>query len=129
MAGGKNLMKCLSIRQPWACLVMGPKDVENRSWKTDYRGPLLIHAGLKYDPQGLSRQYIYEHGLFAGRLIKGAIIGRVTLVDCVKGHPSKWAAPDCWNWILADPWLIKPIPYKGRLGLFDVPDVIVEGLR
>jgi hypothetical protein len=38
-------MKCLSIQNPWAPLICaGVKDVENRTWKTDYRGPLLIHT-------------------------------------------------------------------------------------
>ena len=38
-------MRTLSIRQPWAWLIVhGHKDVENREWATDYRGPLLIHA-------------------------------------------------------------------------------------
>ena len=43
-------MKTLSIRNPWAYLIAyGVKDVENRSWKTDYRGELLIHASGKSD--------------------------------------------------------------------------------
>lgn len=38
-------MKALSIRQPWAWLIAnGYKDIENRSWRTNYRGPVLIHA-------------------------------------------------------------------------------------
>lgn len=38
-------MKVLSIRQPWAWLIVnGHKDVENRTWDSYYRGPLLIHA-------------------------------------------------------------------------------------
>jgi hypothetical protein len=38
-------MKTLSIKQPFATLVCaGVKKVENRTWKTDYRGRLLIHA-------------------------------------------------------------------------------------
>lgn len=38
-------MKCLSIRQPYAAFVCsGVKTVENRSWKTDFRGTILIHA-------------------------------------------------------------------------------------
>ena len=38
-------MKALSIRQPWAWLIVcGHKPLENRSWPTPYRGPLLIHA-------------------------------------------------------------------------------------
>ena len=38
-------MKALSIRQPWAWLIVnGHKDIENRSWPTRFRGPVLIHA-------------------------------------------------------------------------------------
>ena len=38
----------LSVRQPWAWLLCeNLKDVENRNWKTNYRGTLYIHAGKK----------------------------------------------------------------------------------
>ncbi|WP_245839042.1 ASCH domain-containing protein [Yersinia kristensenii] len=38
-------MKALSIRQPWAWLIVnGYKDIENRTWNTKCRGPVLIHA-------------------------------------------------------------------------------------
>ena len=38
-------MRVLSVRQPWASLlVRGVKDIENRTWSTTYRGPVLIHA-------------------------------------------------------------------------------------
>jgi hypothetical protein len=41
-------VKALTIRQPWASLVaLGVKTIETRSWSTKYRGPLLIHAGMK----------------------------------------------------------------------------------
>jgi hypothetical protein len=41
-------MKTLTVRQPWASLIVtGAKDVENRSWPTSYRGTLLIHAGVR----------------------------------------------------------------------------------
>jgi hypothetical protein len=40
-------MKIISIRQPWADLIVnGSKNIENRSWPTSYRGPVLIHASL-----------------------------------------------------------------------------------
>lgn len=43
-------MRGLTIRQPWAsCIVEKGKRVENRTWSTDYRGPLLIHAGQGID--------------------------------------------------------------------------------
>ncbi len=42
-------MKALSVRQPFAwAIVHGGKDVENRSWATSYRGPVLIHAGMRW---------------------------------------------------------------------------------
>jgi hypothetical protein len=40
-------MKALSIRQPWAWLIIaGIKDIENRRWATNHRGPILVHAAL-----------------------------------------------------------------------------------
>ena len=46
------MVKALSIRQPWAWLVVhGYKDVENRSWSTGFRGRVLIHAGGILDPE------------------------------------------------------------------------------
>lgn len=48
-----EIPKALSLRQPWAwAVVHGYKDVENRSWSTKHRGPLLIHASKQLDPEG-----------------------------------------------------------------------------
>ena len=128
-------MRCLSIRQPWANLiVMGFKDIENRTWKTKHRGPLLIHAGLTVDKFGkellgrmVQKETITQREadlLKAGP--RGMIIGRVNLVDCVIGHPSMWAAEGCWNWVLAESVMFNTLTvFKGRLGLFDVPDGVV----
>lgn len=42
-------MKALSIKQPWASLIaQGIKDIENRTWKTSYRGRIYIHASGKF---------------------------------------------------------------------------------
>lgn len=39
-------MKALTLYQPWAsAIALGNKRVETRSWRTNYRGPLAIHAG------------------------------------------------------------------------------------
>ncbi len=46
-------MKALSIIQPWASLIAtGIKDVENRTWRTNYRGEFLIHASAKHLKEG-----------------------------------------------------------------------------
>ena len=43
-------MKVLSVKQPWASLLLEyGKDAENRSWTTEYRGPLIIHASQSSD--------------------------------------------------------------------------------
>lgn len=48
-------MKALSIRQPWAWLIVaGYKDIENRSWPTNFRGRVYIHASRKFDEVGLA---------------------------------------------------------------------------
>ncbi len=110
-------MKCLSIRQPWAELICtGVKDIENRSRGIVYRGWVLVHAGLKFDREAGFKKPFSQY-------TRGAIIGRAELIDCVRDHPSKWARPGSWHWVLSNPVLFgKPIPYKGRLGLFEVPE-------
>ncbi|MGE5551497.1 MAG: ASCH domain-containing protein [Bacteroidota bacterium] len=132
-------MRCLSVWQPWAWLIIhgpapgGPKDVENRTWYTNYRGPLLIHAAMKFT----WGEYWTAHNVYRGisnlpreswphwpereELALGCIIGVVDLVDCVQNHPSKWAEPGCWHWLLANPRPVKPFPVRGRQKLFEVP--------
>ena len=116
-------MKCLTVRQPWAhAIIHLGKDVENRSWPTSYRGPLLIHAGSRRDP-ALCRQL----GLNPDDLTYGAVIGIVDVVDCVRNSTSEWAEPDQYHWILENPRpLSGPIPLKGRLGLFEVSADVLE---
>ena len=74
-------MKVLTIKQPWATLIMqGDKRFEFRSWQTKYRGELLIHAGKGIDKEALNRLKKY----LPKELPSGQILGKVTLVDCVK---------------------------------------------
>ena len=59
-------MKVLSVRQPWAWLIVaGHKDIENRKWYTNHRGPLLIHASKAMDPEDfpMQRQWIETCGI------------------------------------------------------------------
>lgn len=118
-------MKTLSIRQPWAQLAVTPgmKDIENRSWRTTYRGRVLVHAPMKLDDRGIpncltAAQQSLIPNLLAwideGFLLR-AIIGSVEIVGCVKGHWSPWAEPDCWNWVLANPVLFDE-PITGVTG-------------
>jgi hypothetical protein len=91
-------MKALSIKQPWASLIAhGIKDIENRTWKTKFRGRIYIHASA---PKKFNIQLTDEQTLAAAPVLKtafegtmsfGAIIGEVFIVDCVINHPSIWA--------------------------------------
>ena len=74
------IVKALTIREPWASLIVnGYKEYEFRNWKTNYRGKILIHAGIGSDKEYLDRfkEYDLEYG-------KGEIIGEAELIDCIK---------------------------------------------
>lgn len=133
-------IKALSIKQPWAELIIdGIKDVENRSWRTNYRGKVYIHASAKqpkYFANVLSGEQLFTfhtyvdkpaYSCYASVLLLGepwrssAILGEVEIIDCVQNYPSVWAEPDCWNWILANPVKYdEPIlNVKGKLSFWE----------
>jgi ASCH domain len=113
-------MKTLTIRQPWASLVIsGIKTVENRSWNTNYRGELIIHAGLGIDRDAPA--FVVSIGAeLPEDLPAGTILGTVRLVDVVTDSDSPWAEAGKFHWVLADPkpWT-EPVPAKGKLKLWD----------
>lgn len=114
--------KCLSIRQPWAWAILHVgKTVENRTWQTSYRGPLLIHAGQKIDWAGYELLDSLELPLpDPDTVARGGIIGQMNLMDCIKDAPGPWSQPDCWHWLLAEPQELRFVPCAGRLGLFEL---------
>ena len=116
-------MKALSVRQPWAWLIVnGHKDIENRTWRTNFRGPVLIHASLKMDRGG----YEFVRYRFPDiplpsltALERGGIVGQATIRDCVDRYRSPWFAGP-YGFVLAD---AKPLPFRrvgGKLGFFEV---------
>ena len=54
-------------------------------------------------------------------LERGAIIGVVEVVDCVRDSGSPWAEPGSWHWCLAGARALEPVPWRGRLGLWPAP--------
>lgn len=131
----------LSVRQPWASLILlAGKDIENRTWNTSVRGRVLIHASkgmtkaeysdalnfaLAINPD-LVRSLVASNKLGPNDLHRGGIIGSVELVDCVIGRrfcKSPWFQGP-WGFVLAEPQSLPFVPMKGRLGFFDVPDVM-----
>jgi activating signal cointegrator 1 len=145
-------MKCISLQQPWASLlVSGAKKIETRSWQTTHRGPLAVHASKSFLPlaRSLCWHEPFKTALEAAgyaswdELPLGRIIGVMEVIDCkpveeLDLDPSSDEAafgdyrPGRWGWLLANASpLIVPIPFKGQLGLFDVPDLLspVEDCR
>jgi hypothetical protein len=83
---------------------------------TKYRGKLGIHAGTRVDAGALE-----QHGRLLGDrpLPRGALIGSVTLVDCIRNSKSPWADRDAWHWLLSDARiLVHPRKMDGRLDLW-----------
>ena len=127
-------MKVLSIKEPFASLVcLGKKKIETRSWKTNYRGELFIHAsGKNLAKEFLTNDYVID-------LIKnldmnyGNIICRCNLVDCVymdetfleyiKQNPIEYNLGEYkqgrYAWVMEDIEPIYPISAKGKLNIWN----------
>lgn len=120
--------RAVSIWQPWAhCIIYCGKNIENRNWKTNVRGPLLIHASKTqqfFHQDRLDIQQAFGIALpdKAGMAF-GAIIGIAELYDCTYSElgDGRWGMPDSWHWHLRNMRsLDKPIPYRGHQGFFNV---------
>ena len=73
-------MKAITIKQPFASLIAaGLKEYEFRTWKTKYRGEILIHAGKGVDKKAMKK---FKH--LNLEYPSGCIIAKVTLSDCIK---------------------------------------------
>jgi hypothetical protein len=136
------VMKCLSLIQPWATLVVaGAKQYETRRWTTKYRGPLGIHASRTALPElvFLCLEEPFRAALEAAgyesamHLPRGALIGTVQLLDVMPtdrldlGQLSAAElafgdfSPGRFAWRLAQPVLFPaPKPCTGRPGIFEV---------
>lgn len=106
-------MKALSIRQPWCHRILFEgKDVENRSWPTRFRGPVLIHASKSVAELEREERDIYP---------RGGIVGHAVIVDCVSSMDSDWFFGP-YGFVLANVRPLPLIPCTGALGFF-VPDI------
>ena len=123
-------MKVLTIKQPWATLIVeGYKEYEFRSWKTKYRGKILIHASLSLEKDANERfsEYNLNHEY-------GCIIGEAEITDCIlvdgefneklrKINPLVYARSnhtETYAWKLENiKKYDKPIYVKGKLGLWN----------
>lgn len=121
-------MKVISIRQPWAWLIIhAGKDIENRDWCTNYRGPVAVHTP-KFVPTQAEISKIESAMKVQIRRIDlryGGIIGTAEITDCVTHHDSRWFFGG-YGFVLVRPRPVRFHPLSGRLGVFDVPDYVPE---
>lgn len=98
-------MKAISIKSPWwEKIIAGEKQIEIRTWKTNYRGPLLICAAK---PEGK-----------AIAIVELVDVRRMTLLDeksaCIAIYPGAYA------WVLKNVREIEPFPVRGMPGIFEI---------
>lgn len=113
------MRQALSIKQPWAWAILhGGKDIENRDWKTSYRGKVLIQSGLNIDRPGIAFiEGLLNIKLPSESMSRGAILGEVEIVDCVSNSESPWFFGK-YGFALSNPKAFEPRPCKGSLGFF-----------
>ncbi len=134
MNGSASEIRALSVRQPWAwAICVGAKEIENRTWSSDYRGTIAIHAANSTEALNrLDRQT--GHSRFKRETFAtGAIIGLAELVDVASygpRHENQMFAEGPYCWTLTNARLLQtPIPLKGRLNLFRLDHELQEQLR
>lgn len=130
--GPQNGDKCLSVKQPFASLIVeGFKPFENRTWTTAYRGPVWIHASKRAFTDW--QEFLLTLGLLPDDVEEiegsvettGAIIGVAWLeaiyaaIDMPREHTGNTHAegPYCWHFTESAP--VEPVPMKGKLNLFE----------
>ena len=137
-------MKAITICQPYAWLISLPtsdprhKRVENRTWYTAYRGPILIHAGKSRDWLDTWEDITDEE---RARLVYGAIVAKANLVACLDLPHVQYPRPGFawvrrhqhtegpWCWILEDIQPMTPIYCPGHQMLWDyAPQAVPGGL-
>ncbi len=131
-------MKALSVRAPWWWAILHGKPVENRDWNTNFRGVIWLHASKWWSARGVEEDLedvasmAEEDGIVLPVCSRaslhascGCIVGSVEIVDCVRDHPSAFFVGE-FGFVLRNPIpLANPIPLKGALGFFDVPDGLI----
>ncbi len=145
-------MKGISLLQPWASLVaIGAKKIETRSWSTSHRGLIAIHASKGY-PKAcrdlVSTHHFKKHLCGFNSLPLGAIIAVAELVKVeptegklafFQKHERCFGAPadefifgdysaGRFAWNLSYIREVDPVPCKGSLGLWNVPEAIEQHL-
>lgn len=125
-------MKVLSIREPYATLIKEEiKTIETRSWKTNFRGDIIIHSCKgKYSINDKIKNIVDKNKLQYGKMICIAKIVDCILID--EEFVNKLKEENYTNYLCGDynlgryAWILKdireiktPIEISGQLGLWN----------
>jgi hypothetical protein len=133
----KGGLQALSIRQPWAWLILhGGKDIENRTWFTTFTGTVLIHASQTMTRGDYEAAVIFCSGLGftikdfpfynSAALQRGGIVGRMDIMRCAQSHLSPWFTGP-YGLVIED---ARPLPFqpcRGHLKFF-TPNLAPESV-
>lgn len=129
-------MKVITIKQPFATLIAeGYKRYEFRTWKTKYRGEILIHAG-----KGIDKKAMKKFECLGLEYPSGCIIAKATITDCVfvdndlkkklkKENPLVYSGVvndeywDGYGFKMENVEKIEPIYINGKLGLWNYKEM------
>ena len=127
-------MKVLSIKEPFASLIMNKKKrIETRSWKTNYRGEIYIHASKSKMNKDIENRTELKELIKDMSLNQEYIICKANLVDCIymdekfikeiKKDKQEFCCglyeTGRYAWILENVIAITPIKAKGRLNIWN----------
>ncbi len=129
-------MKALSIKEPFASLIsLNIKHIETRSWKTNYRGEIYIHASLsKYDSKDVERMnklksllpddYEFKRGkIICKAYLSDCIYMDDTFIESIKKDEIEYLCGNYslgrYAWVLKDVKMVDEIPIKGKLGIWN----------
>jgi gamma-glutamylaminecyclotransferase len=128
-------MRALTIRQPWATLILlGRKTVETRTARTKRRGRVFLHAGASMGRA--EREAAIREGLDPDSLPLGKIVGSIEITDSKRVEELQVSdaerargdyRPGRWGWTLANVRALRlPVPAKGALSFWLVPDAVAQ---
>ena len=129
-------MKVLSIKEPFASLIsLGIKKIETRSWKTNYKGEIYIHASLTKSKMDGEREekllkllpdnYSFKQGyIICKGYLKDCILMDDEFLENIKEDKMEFLCgryeKGRYAWVIDDVKpLDKKIPAKGKLGIWN----------
>ncbi len=150
---GRPDLRALTVKDPWATLIaIGAKQIETRSYRTRYRGPISIHSSKAFrreDQEFCSQEPVCSAleraGIYSPTdMPRGAVIAVAEIVACdqvlggqdsqemIPPEPERsfgFYSPGRWMWRLANVRrLAEPVPSRGLLGLWRLPTPVIEAV-